>query len=63
MTTKAILVEQARRHTQYPDAPQSVMICRIRFTQYELGTTATLKEHFGNLDSTLVGNEARLGPV
>ena len=61
MIAQAILVEPARRHAPYPDAPQrddmqnSIYLC-------ERGTTATLKEHFGNPDSTMVRNEARLGP-
>ena len=62
MTTEAVsLVELARRDDPYPDAPQRDDMQNSIYL-YEIGTTATLKEHFGNPDSTLVRNEARLGP-
>ena len=62
MTTEAIsLVELARRDDPYPDAPQRDDMQNSIYL-YEIGTTATLREHFGNQDSTLVRNEARLGP-
>ena len=66
MTTKTIsntisLVEPASRHAPYPDAPQRDDMQNSIYL-YEIGTTATLRRHFGNPDSTLVRNEARLGP-
>ena len=62
MTTQAILVEPARRATPYPDAPQRDDMQNSIYL-YEIGTTATLKRHFGNSDSTLVRNEARLAEL
>ena len=62
MTTEAIsLVEPARRGDPYPDAPQRDDMQNSIYL-YEIGTTAALREHFGNPDTTLVRNEARLGP-
>ena len=61
MTTQAILVEPARLYAPYPDAPTRDDMQNSIYL-YEIGTTATLKRHFGNPDTTLVRNEARLGP-
>ena len=61
MTTQAILVEPALMDAPYPDAPTRDDMQNSIYL-YEIGTTATLRRHFGNPDSTLVRNEARLGP-
>ncbi len=61
MTTQAILVEPARRHAPYPDAPPRDDMQNSIYL-YERSATEALIDHFGNPDATLVRNEARLGP-
>ncbi len=61
MTTQTILVEPARRHAPYPDAPQRDDMQNSIYL-YERSATEALMDHLGNMDGTLVRNEARLGP-
>ena len=62
MTTEAItLVETAERDAPYPDAPPRDDMQNLIYIHWR-STVEALKDHFGNPDSTLVGNEARLGP-
>ena len=62
MTTQAItLVETAERDAPYPDAPPRDDMQNLIYIHWR-STVEALREHFGNPDSALVGNEARLGP-
>ena len=61
MTTEAVLVEVAGRGTPYPDAPPRDDMQNLIYIHWR-STVEALREHFGNPDTTLVGNEARLGP-
>ena len=61
MTTQAILVEPARLYAPYPDAPQRDDMQNSIYL-YERSATEALMDHLGNPDTTLVRNEARLGP-
>ena len=61
MTTQAILIKPARRHAPYPDAPQRDDMQNSIYL-YERSATEALIDHLGNQASTLVRNEARLGP-
>ena len=62
MTTQAtILVETAGQDTPYPDAPPRDDMQNLIYIHWR-STVEALREHFGNPDSALVGNEARLGP-
>ena len=61
MTTEAVLVEMAGRGAPYPDAPPRDDMQNLIYIHWR-STVEALREHFGNPDTTLVGNEARLGP-
>ena len=61
MTTEAVLVEMAGRGDPYPDAPPRDDMQNLIYIHWR-STVEALREHFGNPDTTLVGNEARLGP-
>ena len=61
MTTEAVLVEMAGRDVPYPDAPPRDDMQNLIYIHWR-STVEALREHFGNPDTTLVGNEARLGP-
>ena len=62
MTTETIsLVETAGQDTPYPDAPPRDDMQNLIYIHWR-STVEALREHFGNPDSALVGNEARLGP-
>ena len=62
MTTRTItLVETAERDAPYPDAPPRDDMQNLIYIHWR-STVEALKDHFGDPDSTLVGNEARLGP-
>ena len=62
MTTEAVsLVEMAGRDAPYPDVPPRDDMQNLIYIHWR-STVEALREHFGNPDTTLVGNEARLGP-
>ena len=62
MTTQAtILSETAAPDAPYPDAPPRDDMQNLIYIHWR-STVEALKDHFGNPDTTLVGNEARLGP-
>ena len=62
MTTETIsLIETAGQDTPYPDAPPRDDMQNLIYIHWR-STVEALREHFGNPDSALVGNEARLGP-
>ena len=62
MTTRADLVETAAPDAPYPDAPPRADMQNLIYIHWR-STVDALKDHFGNPDSTLVGNEARLVPT
>ena len=61
MTTQAILVEPARRHAPYPDAPPRDDMQNSIYL-HERSVIATLIKRFGNRDATLAVSRALLGP-
>ena len=61
MTTQAILVEPARRHAPYPDAPKRDDMQNSIYL-HKRSTVEALTYRFGNPDTTLIENEVRLGP-
>ena len=61
MTTQAILVEPARRHAPYPDAPPRDDT-QNSFYLHNRSTIEALIMCFGNRDATLAVSRALLGP-